>query len=691
MKTDEPQTGSPFPLGPTLTPRGVNFSVLSTHASAVDIAFFDHDGASEPSRVISLDPTRNRTSSYWHVCVPGIKPGQLYGYRVDGPYEPSRGHLFDRQKILIDPYSKSVQVGLSYSRGAACRRGDNCATSMKSVVADLSTYDWEGDRPLNRPYHETVIYEMHVAGFTRHPNSGVSAANRGKYLGVIERIPYLKELGISAVELLPIFQFDVQQAPAGLSNYWGYAPVSFFAPHLAYSTSNDPLGCLDEFRTMVKALHRAGIEVILDVVYNHTAEGNENGPTLSYRGLENSFYYILERNKVFYANYTGTGNTLRADFSIVRRLIKDSLRYWVSEMHVDGFRFDLASVFSRNESGEPVANPPILWDIDSEPALAGTKLIAEAWDAGGLYQVGSFGADKWKEWNGQFRDDVRRFVKGDRGMAQKLRDRISGSPDLYTLGYMPQQHGINFVTCHDGFTLNDLVSYNSKHNEKNLESDRDGMDQNWSWNCGVEGPSSDPAIERLRRAQIKNLLFLTVLSRGIPMLLMGDEVRRTQQGNNNAYCQDNEVSWFDWDLLEQNADILRFARLLIRLRLNLDLALGAYITEERQLSKARIEWHGVRLGKPDWSEDSHTLACTVYSASGWVRHALLNAYWQPLDFELPPISGSAATHWLRLIDTSLDSPDDIVEAKTGVVVQNFQYRVNPRSCVLLHNGGTGTE
>ena len=352
---------------------------------------------------------------------------------------------------------------------------------------------------------------------------------------------------------------------------------------------------------------------------------NENGPTIFLPRIRQTVSITFFRqNKVFYANYTGTGNTLRADFSIVRRLIQDSLRYWVSEMHVDGFRFDLASVFSRNESGEPVANPPILWDIDSDPALAGAKLIAEAWDAGGLYQVGSFGGDKWHEWNGQFRDDMRRFVKGDRGMAGKLRDRISGSPDLYAHAHASYDQGINFVTSHDGFTLNDLVSYNSKHNEQNLESGRDGTDQNWSWNCGAEGPVSNPEIERLRKAQIKNLFMLTLSSQGTPMLLMGDEVRRTQQGNNNAYCQDNEVSWFDWDLCRQNPDILRFVRLLIRLRLNLDRPPGNHVTYKKLMSNARIEWHGVELGKPDWSEDSHSLAFTFYSATGdWVRHFLL--------------------------------------------------------------------
>jgi isoamylase len=497
-----------YPLGPTLTASGVNFSIFSAHATHVEIVFFDHADAKQPAKVIKLDPTINRTSHYWHIFVPGIVAGQLYGYRVDGSDKASSGNRFDFDKVLIDPYGKSVSVGHNYNREAASHPGDNAATSMKSVVADLSAFDWEGDRPLKHSFRATVIYEMHVAGFTRHPNSGVAKDKRGTYLGLLEKIPYLKYLGITAVELLPVFQFDPQDAAPGLENYWGYGPVSFFAPHLGYCTSNDSLVCLDEFRTMVKELHRAGIEVILDVVYNHTGEGDENGPTLCFRGLENSFYYILGKDKTRYANYTGAGNTLKANHSVVKRLILDSLRYWASEMHVDGFRFDLASIFSRNESGKPMLNPPIVWEIDSDPVLAGTKLIAEAWDSGGLYQVGSFGRDKWKEWNGKYRDDIRSFVKGDENTTLKLRERLSGSPDLYQEYDRPAGQSINFVTCHDGFTLNDLVSYDAKHNEANSESNNDGTNANLSWNCGVEGPTANVVIERLRKQQIRNLLAL---------------------------------------------------------------------------------------------------------------------------------------------------------------------------------------
>ena len=678
--------GHSYPLGPTVTPEGTNFSVFSANAAGMEIVFFDHPDDPQPARVIALDPAIHRTSHYWHIFVPGIEPGQLYGYRVDGPNDPAAGHRFDRDKVLIDPYGKGVSVGRNYNRADACNPGDNAATSMKSVVADLSTFDWEKDVPLKRPFRRTVIYEMHVAGFTRHPDSGVSPAGRGTYLGVIEKIPYLQALGITAVELLPVFQFDAQDALPGLSNYWGYSPVSFFAPHLAYSTGNDPLVCLDEFRTMVKALHRAGIEVILDVVYNHTAERDEEGPTFCFRGLENSYYYILNKDKATYADFTGVGNTLKANHSIVKRLILDSLKYWVSEMHVDGFRFDLASVFSRDESGTPMANPPILWEIDSEPDLAGTKLIAEAWDAGGLYQVGSFGQDKWKEWNGQFRDDIRAFIKGDRNTVVKLRERVTGSLDLYTVGNRPAGQSINFVTCHDGFTLNDLVSWNSKHNEANHEFNNDGTNVNLSWNCGVEGPTTDTEIEALRIRQIKNFLVLTLLSVGTPMLLMGDEVRRTQKGNNNAYCQDNATSWFDWSLCTANVELLRFVRHIIQARLAFDHGIeGGRITLEEYLSKARIEWHGVELGKPDWSSDSHSVAFTLHSfVSSRMRYLAINAYWKPLEFALPPVTAGSPGGWTRLIDTSLTSPDDIVGEGAGALVAAPKYLVHPRSIVMLH-------
>ncbi|MGH9761639.1 MAG: glycogen debranching protein, partial [Blastocatellia bacterium] len=425
--------------------------------------------------------------------------------------------------------------------------------------------------PLRLPSSQTIIYEMHVRGFTRHPSAGVPENIRGTYRGLIDKIPYLQQLGITAVELLPVFQFDAQDCPPRLINYWGYAPVSFFAPHQAYSSRQDVLGPADEFRDMVKALHRAGIEVILDVVFNHTAEGDNAGPTLSFRGIDNNTYYILEKERSRYADYSGTGNTLNANHPIVRRMIVDSLRYWVEQMHVDGFRFDLASILARDSSGHPIPNPPVLWDIESDPALAGTKLIAEAWDAAGLYQVGSFIGDSWKEWNGRFRDDVRSFFRGEEGCVARLADRLIGSPEIYVREQREAEQSVNYVTCHDGFTLNDLVSYNHKHNEANGEDNRDGANDNRSWNCGFEGRTDDSEVENLRNRQVKNFLTVTMLSLGVPMMLMGDEARRTKHGNNNAYCQDTEISWLDWALLEKHADVHRFVSLLAARRLLRDV------------------------------------------------------------------------------------------------------------------------
>jgi isoamylase len=675
--------GQSSPLGATVCPGGVNFSVYSRNASGLELALFDREDDVQPERVVTIDPAANRTSHYWHVFVEGVKPGQLYGYRVQGPFDPASGMRFDPAKILLDPYGRGVVVPRNYSRDAARFEGDNAATAMKSVVVDLRAYDWEGDAPLQRPASKTVIYEMHVRGFTRHPSSGLSERTCGTYAGLIEKIPYLQELGVTAVELLPVFQFDAQDALPGLVNYWGYAPVSFFAPHQGYSSRQDPLGPVDEFRDMVKALHRADIEVILDVVYNHTAEGDQDGPTLSFRGLENSAYYILEKDRSHYANYSGTGNTLNGNHPIVRRMILDSLRYWVQEMHVDGFRFDLASILDRDESGNLLPNPPVLWDIDSEPVLAATKLIAEAWDAAGLYQVGSFIGDSWREWNGRFRDDVRSFFRGDDGFVAPLADRLLGSPQIYGHKEREAEASVNFVTCHDGFTLNDLVSYNQKHNEANGEHDGDGSNDNRSYNWGVEGPTDDPAVDSLRNRQVKNLLAVTMLSLGLPMILMGDEVRRTQHGNNNAYCQDNETSWFDWTLVGKHADVYRFVRLLNAHRQLRDFGPELQGVSLNQLLRtADRAWHGVRLEKPDWRVISHSLASSVACGdNALVFYLILNAYWEPLEFELPVINGAS---WHRWIDTSLDSPHDIAEWLCAPVVASRFYRAAPRSVVALY-------
>ncbi len=676
--------GRSFPLGATIYPEGINFSVFSRDSEAVELLLFDRMDDARSSRILLLDPKKNRTYHYWHAFVPDLGPGQIYGYRAIGPHEPSKGLLYDPEKLLLDPYGRAVAVPEKYSRLAARQPGDNTATAMKSVAVDPGPYDWEGDRPLYRPFAKTVIYEMHVRGFTRHPNSGVREEKKGTYAGLIEKIPYLRDLGITAVELLPVFQFDPQDASPGLVNYWGYSPVCFFAPHQGYGSRKGPLEVLDEFRDMVKALHRAGIEVILDVVYNHTAEGDHRGPIFCFKGLQNDTYYILEKDGSAYADYSGTGNTLNANRSIVRRLILDSLRYWVREMHVDGFRFDLASILSRDETGRPLKAPPVLWDIETDPVLAGTKLIAEAWDAAGLYQVGSFIGDSWKEWNGKFRDDIRSFLKGDNGTVSRFATRFLGSPDFYGQKEREPEQSINFVTCHDGFTLNDLVSFNEKHNEANGEENQDGSNDNLSWNCGAEEPTDDPDIERLRNRQVKNFLAITLLAVGAPMLLMGDEVRRTQRGNNNAYCQDNEISWFDWTLLDRHPDVHRFVKQLISFRLRRDAAEEEGLILNELLRRGQVQWHGVKLNQPDWGDHSHSLACTVRSIKGrFLVHLLFNFYWESLEFDLPPWGEIPASAWYRWIDTSLDSPDDIWDGVSAPVLTGATYRAQPRSVVVL--------
>jgi glycogen operon protein len=682
--------GRSFPLGATVIANGVNFCVFSKNCTALELVLFDAVDARQPSYIFRLDPQQNRTFYYWHIFVPGIRVGQLYGYRAYGPYKPSHGFRFDGRKILLDPYARAVAVGPNYDRDAAIAIGqDNCAYAMKSVVVEPTAYDWEGDTHVGLPYASTVIYEMHVGGFTRHPSAGVAPEKRGTYAGVVTKIPYLQALGITAVELLPVQQFDEQDVVTPLKNYWGYNPVAFFAPHSGYSASRDPLGPVDEFRDMVKALHRAGIEVILDVVFNHTAEGDEHGPTLSFRGLENRAYYILQENRVHYADYSGCGNSVNANHSIVRRMIIDCLRYWVSEMHVDGFRFDLASVLTRDEAGHPLESPPILWEIESDPVLAGTKIIAEAWDAAGLYQVGTFIGHRWAEWNGQFRDDVRRFIRGDEGTVTKLAARITGSPDLYPQPGREPNRSINFVTCHDGFTLNDTVSYNRKHNEDNGEDNHDGSDDNFSWNCGDEGFTEDPQVNTLRLRQIKNFLTILFISQGTPMLLMGDEIRRTQRGNNNAYCQDNEISWFDWRGLRLHAGLLRFVQHLIHFTQALEIFREEHFwTMPGQGEAPHIVWHGVQLGQPDWGEVSHSLAFELRHPenalpvmSGTHLHVMLNAYWETLTFDLPHLSGGK--RWHRIIDTALLSPEDFCEPEMSPAVDVDKYQVEARAAVVL--------
>lgn len=682
-KTSE---GKSFPIGPSITPDGVNFCLFSKNATLVEVLLFDHVDDIEPSHTFVLDPSKNKTYHYWHILIEGINSGQLYGYRVHGPFNPAKGHRFDSSKILLDPYAKAVSVPKNFHRKSLSIYGKSDAKSPKSVLADLNLYDWEGDIHPKRAFSSTVIYEMHVGGFTKNPNSGVEENKRGTFAGLVEKIPYLVELGITSVELLPVFQFDVQDAPEGKTNYWGYSPISFFALHQGYSTDKEnPLKVLDEFRDMVKALHRARLEVILDVVYNHTSENHEEGPTYTFRGIDNSIYYILDNDRFKYKNYSGTGNTLNANQAIVRKMIISSLHFWVRDMHVDGFRFDLASILSRDEKGNPIENAPIIWDIESDPILAGSKLIAEAWDASGLYQVGNFAGDSWKEWNGRFRDDARSFLRGDKGKVGDFVTRLIGSPDIYESKNRELEQSINFVTCHDGFTLNDLVSYNVKHNFANGENNQDGHNDNLSWNCGVEGPTDDPEVLDLRKRQIKNFFTVTLLSIGAPMILMGDEVLHTQKGNNNAYCQDNELTWFNWELVEKNAEIFRFVKILIKKRLIRETSQSKFnLSLKELLIQSKINWHGIKLHQPDWSPNSLSIAMTILSLNGkMAMHYLINSYHQSLDFEIPQTLNGKSVKWRRWLDTSLEGPCDICLWSEAGNYNKPTYEVKSHTIAIL--------
>ncbi len=675
--------GQSFPLGATVFGDGVNFSLYSKNAERVELLLFDAKDHQSPFQVIELDPHRNRTYQYWHVYVKGARHGLVYAYRVHGPFDPATGHRFDGSKVLLDPYARAI-VSDRYERAAAIGSDDNCAKAMKSVVIDTNLYDWEGDRPLNHEFANSIIYELHVGGFTKHASSGLPDRLRGTYRGLIEKIPYLKKLGITCVELMPVQQYDPEDLPdQSLSNYWGYSPIAFFAPHNGYASDPAPAEVLDEFRDMVKALHRENIAVVLDVVFNHTAEGDEVGPTLSFKGIENRAYYLLEEDPRHYLDYSGTGNSVRASHSVVRRMIRDCLRYWVSEMHVDGFRFDLASVLARDEYGNRMSHPPILWSIDSDPVLASSNIIAESWDIQ-MYQLGSFPGDRWAEWNGRFRDDVRQFVKGGQGIVRSFSQRLTASNDVFGRIFGDPNHSINFVSCHDGFTLNDLVSYNYKHNLANGEDNRDGTDNNHSWNCGVEGPTDDPEIEALRLQQIKNFLAILLISQGTPMLLMGDEVRRTQHGNNNAYCQDNEISWFDWTLAEKHKDLLEFVRKLLYFNRSTPFFQEkVFWLAPEPHSSTKVEFHGIHLGQPDWQHHSHSLAFTLRNdVFGLKMHVVVNAFHEGLTFELPTDN---AGPWQRIIDTSLAAPQDLQLPDTAPPVEEKHYHVKARSVVVLQS------
>ncbi|MCR4299432.1 MAG: glycogen debranching protein GlgX, partial [Gallionella sp.] len=621
----EVRRGVPLPLGTSESEGGVNFALFSRHASGVRLELFDHHADATPARIVDFDPARNRTGDVWHVWVEGIRPGQLYAYRVDGPYQPEEGHRFNFNKLLLDPFATAISPLPDWDFGAV-RGYDPDAPEQDLIVSKVDDagampkcvftheqFHWHDDRPLRHPWSMTVIYEAHVRGFTIHPSSGVE--HSGTYRGLMEKIPYLKELGVTAVELMPVYEFNEGQTPAinpqtgkPLRNYWGYDPVAFFAPKASYSSAGGLGQQKLEFKEMVRAFHHAGIEVILDVVFNHTAEGNELGPTVCFRGMDNAIFYMLEADQRYYKNYTGTGNTINANHPVVRDHILSALRYWVVEMHVDGFRFDLASVLGRDGAGKLLTNAPLLERIAEDPILSGAKLIAEEWDADGAYEVGSFSQRGWAEWNGRYRDDVRRFWRGDDGMLGAFASRICGSADIYAKTGKCPGCSINFVTCHDGFTLNDLVSYRNKHNEANGENNHDGADANYSENNGAEGETTDAGIEALRKKQIKNFLLTLLISRGVPMLLGGDEFRRTQGGNNNAWCQDNETSWHDWSSLEQHREIFRFTRGMLAFR-----SAHPVLSKEQFYTDAEINWFGPQGGLPDWaSPKQKQFACLIH-------------------------------------------------------------------------------
>jgi isoamylase len=689
------RVGVPLPLGTHAHGEGVNFAFFSRHASRARLELFDHPEDAAAARVIDLDPARHRTGDLWHVWIEGIRPGQLYAYRVDGPYQPKDGHRFNFNKLLLDPFATAISRLPAWEFGPArgydpsvpdgdsvCSMVDD-AGAMPKCVFTQEHFDWHEDRPPRHPWSKTVIYETHVRGFTIHPTSGVE--HPGTYRGLMEKISYFKELGVTAVELMPVQEFNEHevtginpQTGQPLGNYWGYDPVSFFAPKASYSSSRDVGQQKLEFKEMVRAFHEAGIEVILDVVFNHTAEGNEQGPTICFRGIDNTIFYMLADDKRSYRDCTGTGNTINANHPVVRDHILAALRYWMVEMHVDGFRFDLASVLGRDGNGKLLANAPLLERIAEDPILRDVKIIAEAWDSAGAYEVGSFSERRWAEWNGRYRDDVRRFWRGDDGMLGLFASRICGSADIYTKSGKGPDSSINFVACHDGFTLNDLVSYRYKHNEANGENNHDGTDYNFSENYGAEGETTDAGIETLRKSQIKNFLLTLLISRGVPMLLGGDEFCRTQHGNNNAYCQDNETSWCDWSRLEQRQEMHRFTRGMIAFR-----RAHPILSKEQFYSDAEIHWFGPQGGLPNWADPKERqFACLIHEDGQSAICLMFNAGADPVDFGLPPVLPEA--RWHLAVDTSREAPRDLFAAGEEPLWEDpHAYHLPPRSSAIL--------
>ena len=646
---------------------------------------------SAPFQVIKLEPEVNRTFYAWHVFVEKLLPGIWYTWRLDGPNNPKEtGLRFDKNKHLVDPWARAVSQKL-WDRKLACQPGDNGHYSIRSMVVN-DQYDWEGDTPLSIRSENAVIYELHIGGFTRHSSAQVKYP--GTFSGLIEKIPYLQELGITHVELLPVMAFDEQDVPPGtaelgLLNYWGYSTHSFFSPHPGYCVTPEQGTHIREFRDLVKALHRAGIGVILDVVFNHTAEAGADGPFINFRGIGSGiFYHVDPVDKSIYRDYTGCGNTLNANHPLVSNFIISCLEYWVEEMHVDGFRFDLASAMARGEDGKPLHDPPVLWGIELSEKLSRTKLIAEAWDAAGLYQVGSFPGYRWAEWNGRYRDIVRRFLRGEKGLVGELATRICGSSDLYhPEGRLPI-NSINFVTCHDGFTLYDLFSYNEKHNQANGEQNRDGCNNNLSWNCGVEGPTDDLTILALRERQVKNTFALLLLSQGVPMLLAGDEVLKSQQGNNNGYCQDNEMTWFNWDISGKSLEILQFVKRMIALRKRHPCLMRRRFLNGKDLNEyglPDITWHGARLNEPLWDDaEARILAFTLAAVTEHERdlHVMFNMSDDEVVMELPVLKNRI---WKRSIDTSKSFPEDAVLPDEQVPYRRQRYPVAPKTIVVMES------
>lgn len=650
--------GKATPLGTSYESDGVNFAIYSHHATAVSLCLFP-PSATTPVE-IPLHPRKNRTGDIWHIFIKNLPPNYRYGYRVDGPYEPELGHTFDNRSILLDPYAKWLDAPTKWKQKK--RR------PYLAFVGPQPDFDWGNDLPPSIHFKDLIIYEMHVRGFTVDRSSQTN--HPGTYLGVIEKIPYLKKLGVNAIELLPIHEFMEWDTPfihpetgEALSNFWGYSTVSYFAPMRRYGT-------IPQFKEMVKALHKVGIEVILDVVYNHTAEGDHRGKTLHFRGLENSVYYMTTQPGGLYYNYSGCGNTVNCNHPVVRSLIRDSLRYWVEEMHVDGFRFDLASIFSRGHDGTPLSNPPIIEELARDPVLGKTKLIAEAWDAAGLYQVGSFPHhNKWSEWNGKYRDQVRRFVKGTDGESGHFSTRLCGSEDLY--GGRAPFASINFITSHDGFSLRDLVSYNGKHNLANGENNNDGDNNNESWNCGYEGVTSDPKVLVIRKRQIKNFLITLFLSQGVPMLLMGDEYGHSKLGNNNTWGQDNRLNWFQWDTLQKEEEVFDFCRQMIELR-----RIYPILRRSNFFKKRDVIFHGITPKKPDWGLHNRFIACSLTDRlSKYSLYFAFNAHYIATTIELPKLPTGK---WELLIDTALATQPTSPESLAA-----YEKRMPPHSALLL--------